>query len=338
MRIVRLSGLPSIRTWNCRCRPGGLTRALALLLCAMFVLAGCDKAAPAGESPEHAVSKPLPASSPAYTFGIIYPMAHPFYEMMTMNAQEAAAASGVQLIVKAPDEANLEQQIRMMETMISRQVDGIAINPVDKTALTPMINKAIEAGIPVVCFESDAPKSKRIAYIGADNKASGVMMGMALDELLEGEGMVLIETGMSRMTAQQLRLEGLLDYINTSTRIQVLEVGYNEGQESLALTNLEQMIKEHPHFDAFIALDVISGSTSVLVWKASGLNRYALTFGLTPEIGEALRNGQITTVVSQNEQDWGKRIIGRLLEASSGIAIPEFDDTGMKRITAASIP
>jgi len=318
-------------------KTAGKLIALGLGLLLLLAAPGCSPSDPADTAAELPNVHPKPLASPELTFGIIYPMAHPFYETITENAQEAAAAARIQLIVKAPDEANLEQQIRMMETMISRKVDGIAIDPVDKTALTPLINKAAAAGIPVVCFESDAPDSKRTAFIGADNRASGELMGKALGELLSGEGMVLIESGISRMTAPKERLEGLLNYVNQKTRIQVLEVGYHEGQEALALSNLESMIKDHPHFDAFIALDVISGSASVLVWKASGLNRYALTFGMTPEIKEAIRNGQITAVVSQNEQEWGKRIVGRLLEASRGAAIPAFDDTGMAKITAADL-
>lgn len=311
---------------------------LAAIAIAMLLTGGCYSSAPEGNAASNAGVKDgnaaaaSPASTELPTFGIIYPMAHPFYEMITQYAKEAAIKSGVKLIVKAPDEANLEQQIRMMETMISQKVDGIAIDPVDKTALIPIIDKAVLAGIPVICFESDAPGSKRLSYIGADNEQAGQRMGKLLDGLLEGKGMVIMETGMADMTGMSERLKGLLDYLNGKTEIQVLEVRYNEGKEAAALSHLEEMIESHPHFDAFVALDVMSGSASVLVWKASGLNRYALAFGMMPEIQQAMDNGQITAVVSQHEQLWGERIVERLLDASRGIAIPPFDDMGMEEV------
>lgn len=312
---------------------------LALFVLALLPTAGCFSSGSKnnnamnseGKVGTAAISAPS-ASSDNPTFGIIYPMAHPFYEMITQYAKEAASKVGVQLIVKAPDEANLEQQIRMMETMISQKVDGIAIDPVDKTALVPVIDKAVAAGIPVICFESDAPESKRLSYIGADNEQAGERMGKLLDGLLEGKGMVIMETGMSNMTSMSERLKGLLDYLNAKTEIQVLEVRYNEGKEAASLSNLEEMIESHPHFDAFVALDVMSGSASVLVWKASGLNRYALAFGMMPEIQQAIDNGQITAVVSQHEQLWGERIVARLLDADRSIAIPTIDDTGMEEV------
>jgi ribose transport system substrate-binding protein len=125
----------------------------------------------------------------------------------------------------------------------------------------------------------------------------------------------------------------MLTYLNDRTEIQVLEVRYNEGSESRALQDLEEMIDAHPHFDAFVGLDFVSGSASILVWKAKGLARYALTFGLTPEIQEAISNGQMTTVLSQHEDMWGNRIVTRLLDIAEGREVPQFDDTGLVEVS-----
>jgi ribose transport system substrate-binding protein len=320
-----------------------LKRALTLSCALMLVIAaaaltGCSSPAPVTDRQPSAGSRAADSAGPGSsagsmrTFGIIYPFAHPFYEMITEQAQEAALPNRVQLIVKAPEEANLEQQIRMMETMIKQGVDGIALNPLDSEALQPSIDKAVAAGIPVICFESDAPGSRRLAYIGADNREAGIRMGQLLAELLKGKGMVLVESGMPDMSSLQQRMEGLLHYLNRETDIQVLDVRYNEGNEEQAVTDLEQMIDRHPHFDALVSLDSISNSSSILVWKAKGLNRHALAFGLTPELTNAMQNGQVTAVISQSEFVWGPRIVERLLQASNGEPIPELDDTGIADI------
>ncbi|WP_338553147.1 substrate-binding domain-containing protein [Paenibacillus sp. KS-LC4] len=324
-----------------------LAALLTALLALTLLMTGCtnDQAADnARTDSSSSWDSGSPASSPyastataaapnIATFGIIYPMAHPYYETVTESAKAAAALRGVQLIVKAPDEANLEQQIRMMETMIASQVDGIALDPIDAEALVPVINKAVQAGITVICFESDSPSSKRAAFIGTDHAAAGAQMGHMLSELLGGRGMVVVENGMTRMKSLSERLDGMLTYINEQTDIQVLEVQYNEGSETRALAQLEKMIDDHPHFDALVSMDALSGSASVLVWKAQGLNRYSLTFGMMPEIQEAIHNGQITASLSQNEQLWGTRIIERLLQAFAGETLPLFDDTGTLEIT-----
>ncbi|MDQ0111463.1 sugar ABC transporter substrate-binding protein [Paenibacillus harenae] len=309
---------------------------MGLLLPLLLVASGCTANI---EQPGEPIAANQTATEGAssHLFGIIYPMAHPYYETVTQAALETAEDYHAKLIVKAPDEANLEQQIRMMETMIKQSVDGIAIDPIDADALAPVIDKAIMAGIPVITFESDSPASKRLSFIGTDNYKAGEQMGQMLDQLLQGRGMIIVETGMAKMRNAHERLNGMLAYIEAQTEIQVLEVKYNEGSDTVALSELEAMIDAHPHFDGFVAIDVISGSTSVLVWKAQGLNRYALTFGMMPEIAEALRNGQLTAALSQNEHMWGTRIIETLEQAASGQDIPKRIETGTTEVTIEDV-
>lgn len=302
---------------------------MVAILLMVAIMAGCREPV----TPHENLPAVTEAGTASYrTFGIIYPMADRYYEAVTERASRAAEEAGVRLIIKAPDEANLEQQIRMMETMIQQDVDGIAISPIHSEALAPLIDKAVEADIPVICFESDAPASRRLAYIGTDNIQAGERMGRALDYLLKGRGMILVSTGYSDSMHLRERLEGLLAYINRETKIDVLEVRYHQGIPEQALLDLEGMIDDHPHFDAFVALDIVSGASSILVWKAMGLNRYALTFGLMPEIEEAIRNGQITMAVSQDEQRWGDMIVDLLVKAAEGEDIPAFVDTGISLV------
>jgi len=271
------------------------------------------------------------------TLGILYPMAHPFYEMITQMAEKAASPLGIELIVKAPDEVNLEQQIRILEQMIKQRVDGIAISPVDGNALAPVIDRAVEAGIPVICFETDAPGSKRLSYIGADHYEGGKLVGEVLDGLLKGKGMVLVESGFPHLPAHKLRLAGMLEHIQTRTDIQVLDIRYNSGSEDQALADLEVMIDAHPHFDAFVSLDLWSASSSILVWKAKGLDRDIVAFGMQSDIKEAIHNGQITSVVSQNEQDWAVEIIASLMSAAHDISLPDPIDTGIQVLTRDTV-
>lgn len=68
-----------------------------------------------------------------------------------------------------------------------------------------------------------------------------------------------------------------------------------------------------------------------------GLNRYALTFGLKPEIEEAIQNGQITMAISQEEPLWGERIVEQLMRAGDGEDVPVFLDTGISLVVLNAI-
>lgn len=268
------------------------------------------------------------------TFGIIYPMTYPTYELITLDANETAAKNHVALIVNAPDEANTEQQIRIMESMIKQGIDGIAISPVDSAALTPVINKAEAAGIPVVTFESDAPGSKRTAYIGADNFMTGRQSAMTVSRLLGHKGMIIVENGMEEMLGMKQRLEGFLDYLAQESSIDVLEVHHNRGSEEQAMSDIETMIDAHPHFDALVGLDYISASASILIWKAKGLNRLAISMGVTSTNNDALINGQLAAVISQNETIWGRTIVETLLLASNEMKADSIINTGIAELRA----
>lgn len=306
---------------------------IIVLICFQLSLTGCFT----NDVDTRSTSKLSTLSQVDYeewqTFGIIFPMADPAYEQITENAERIAQDNFIKLLVAAPDEANLEQQIRIMESMIRQNVSGIAISPVDGDALIPAINKAIEKNIPVICFESDSPNSKRLAYIGSNNIETGQRLGKAVNELLNGTGMIIVGTGMSDMLSLKQRLEGLLDYLNNETKIEVLEVAYNEGKKDVAVSKLEEAINDHPHFSAFLSLDSISSSASVLIWKATGMNRYVLSVGSTHESETALNNGQIHTIISQNEHIWGEQIIYVLLQASSEPGnLPTFIDMGISQM------
>jgi ribose transport system substrate-binding protein len=277
------------------------------------------------------------AQAPPKKFGIIYPMTYATYESITQDAKATAESRNVTLLVNAPDEANTEQQIRIMEMMIKQKVDGIAISPVDTQALTPVIDKAQAAGIPVITFEWDAPDSNRVAYVGADNYATGRQFAMTISDLLDNKGMIIVETGMQEMIGLHQRLEGLLEYLNEESSIEVLEVRYNQGSEDRAMSDIESMIDEHPHFSAMVSLDVVSAAVSTLIWKAKGLDRISLSMGNNPSSIETLQNGQLTAVISQNEQEWGRTIVETLLRVSDHQQVPEFMDMGIREIRQTDV-
>lgn len=292
----------------------------------MIAAAGCAQNTPNPDFPPGSDFY-SPEDGHEYVFAIIYPYAHPIYERVTQMAEQALAGLNAKLIVKAPEGANLEQQIRMMDTLVKQGVDGIAISPVDSEALAPVINAAVRSGIPVICFESDVPESERQAYIGTDHYQSGQIMADVLIDILGEEGMIIMETGMSSMAAKQKRLEGILTTLYEKTDIMVLDVRYSEGIEEKALNDIEIMIDNHPHFHALIALDPISASESIFIWKAKGLKQILLVFGKYEETEEALCNGQITAILSQGEEEWGKLIVETLIDLKEGRSVNEFLDT-----------
>src|SRR4029077_18260591 len=94
----------------------------------------------------------------------------PVFNYAKIGAERQAKEYGnVDVLWNAPTTADQLKQKEILESFITQKVDGIAISALNGDFLTETINKAIDAGIPVVTWDSDAPKSKRIAYYGVDD-------------------------------------------------------------------------------------------------------------------------------------------------------------------------
>ena len=94
------------------------------------------------------------------------------------------------------------KQKEILESYITQRVDGIAISSLNGEFLADTINRAIDAGIPVTTWDSDAPTSKRIAFYGVDDLASGRIMGEQAIKLLNGKGKVALITSLGATNLQ----------------------------------------------------------------------------------------------------------------------------------------
>ena len=102
--------------------------------------------------------------------------------------KDVCAELGVKGTFDGPQDQNPELQARMMGRIIARRPAGILIAPGNPVTCLPYINKAIDAGIPVICVDTDAPKSKRIAYFGTSDYDAGAMGARILAKaILEGK-------------------------------------------------------------------------------------------------------------------------------------------------------
>lgn len=306
-------------------------------ICYGIVLAGCNQHIPAytDQTTLAIDNENKVVNKERRTFAIVYPVAHPFFEGVTRSAKETANLLDVELDIYAPD--HVEQQIKMMNHLIAMKVDGIGIGPTDPDALTPLINKAVDAGIKVVCFDTDAPESKRLSYIGTNNYLAGQHLGEVVAKLINYEGTIIGSTGISTMLNLNTRIDGLKDVLSNYPDIELLEIRSSDGTPAKTLENIEEMVEAHPHFDALVGIDSLAGSAAITVWKARGLKKVVVAFDDLPFILEGVANGQITSTISQQQARWGELIIQRLNEAVDGIDIPLFEDTETVEINSSNL-
>ena len=87
-------------------------------------------------------------------------------------------------------DTDFARQIQIVDAMINRRVDAIVLGPTEKTGLVRVVERAMDAGIPVTIIDSGIETDNYVSYIATDNTAAGRMAADTLAKLLAGEGRV----------------------------------------------------------------------------------------------------------------------------------------------------
>lgn len=304
-----------------------MKKLVSLLLLAIFVLGGMSVMAEGKDS---------------YTFAILYANVHPFFDSVGNGALDKVKELGmdITMILQGAQNGNVSQQIQIMEDLITQKIDGIAIGPCDSEALTPYIDKAVEAGIPVLCYDTDAPESKRAGYVGTNNYNAGRAMGEELGKALNGKGIVLCETGVVSQAGLIQRKQGVEDVLAESyPDIKIVQTTASGGDVSKAQSDIENMITAYPDFDALIQLDA-AGEAGITAFKAHDYNKdnkVLIVFDDLEPVIDGVKEGIIYCTITQGQRNWGATAVEELLALCNGEQVPENADTGYVTVNADNV-
>jgi len=175
-----------------------------------------------------------------------------------LPAKEGAEQAGKDLGVKvewlAPVKAEAQLQVEVIEGLIERQVDGIAISCNHPDALKDVLARAISEGIIVSTFDADSPESGRLFYAGTENYQAGVTCGEEMLKLYEDSNKsritVAILEGIPGAFDIESRKKGFLDTIEGSN-LEVVYVGACDDDVDKSVTIVEDYTRANPDIDAW---------------------------------------------------------------------------------------
>lgn len=283
---------------------------------------GCTQEKP--PAPKKAASKtkaPEPAPQPAETsskpktiatkkilnFAFIPKALHiPVFNYARKGAERQARQYGnVNIHWDAPFNNDQAKQKQILEKFIAMGVDGIAISCLNGDYLTPAINEAIEKGIPVVTWDSDAPKSKRVAFYAVNDFESGVIMGKEIVRLLGEEGgeiAVLTTLGADNLAQ---RLEGAMSVVRQHPAIKVVETFDVEDQALIAGRIIAGATKTYPDLRAWLSVGGWPGFSKNILEPVDPEKTFVVSFDTIPPAPDIIKEGKIQLAIGQKYFGWG---------------------------------
>lgn len=280
-------------------------------------------------------------------------MALPYWQTAAAGFNKAAAQYKVTAKIAGPDGHDPQAELAALHQAIAAKPAGILISVADSALLEPEINAAISAGIPVITVDSDAPGSRRLYFIGTNNREAGRLGGQRVIQKLGGRGNVAFFTLASQSNTKE-RLEGYKDVFATRPDIHIVEVvdiqgdatkAFDWAQVAMAQTGAKKV-------DAFISLESSSSKAlAEVVKRMNATDRLVVGWDLNPDTLDKIKAGEIDSTVAQKPFSMGyvglkaldevfhapAKQLNKDFAADSFSPYPVFVDTGTSLVQKANV-
>jgi len=281
------------------------------LLLVVLVTAACSGSQPA---------QPQQAAAPAKMRFAVIPKALdiPVFNYAKIGADRAAAEYGdVEVLWNAPASADQLKQKEILESYITQRVDGIAISSLNGEFLKDTIDRAIDAGIPVITWDSDAPSSKRIAFYGVDDRASGRILGEETIRLLNGKGKVALITSLGAANLQN-RLDGAKEALAKAPGIEIVET-YDIKEDVIRCAEIIATgSRRYPDLAAWVSVGGWPVFTRNALAGVDPAKTKVISFDTVSPALDLLREGKVQVLLGQKYFGWGSESVRLLRDIKQG--------------------
>ena len=243
------------------------------------------------------------------------------FQAAQVGAADAAKEMGpkynadVQLEIRTPNDEDATKQAEAIEALARMGAQGIAVSCSEANTVTPSIDKAVSRGVQVMCFDSDAPNSKRFAYYGTDDKSCGERTVDVLAKAMGEKGTVAILAGNQSAPNLQNRVAGAKEALKKYPNMKLNEPGvfYHVETPEKAAEAVQQAQNANPSIQGWA---MIGGwplfTANALKWPAGSIKVVAVD-ALPAQLGY-VKDGYVVALLAQDCYGWGTKSVEILLD------------------------
>ncbi|MFB9836261.1 sugar ABC transporter substrate-binding protein [Actinoallomurus acaciae] len=288
---------------------------------------------------------PFP-STPKWKFVFVnHVTTNPFFTPTQYGAQDACALLNCEFQWTGSQDSVVPQMVNALNSAISAKADGIAVAVVDKTAFRAPVDKALNAGIPVVSYNADGakgdPGSNRLAYIGQDLYTSGYQLGQRIASIMQGGDAVGFIATPGSLNIQP-RIDGAKDAIKASGKPINFTSVATGAELPKELSTIDAYAQGHKNLKGMFAVDAGSTEGVGKVVAKYGLKSKGVAaggFDLNPATLQAVSAGNLDFTIDQQPylQGFLPVLYLWLYKLSGGLAAPSETNTGLLFVTKDNV-
>ena len=289
-------------------------RALLAAVALLLAVGGCGK-------PEDGLASSGGASATKKKFKLAFVSnnASSFWTIARAGTADAVKELGnVEVDFRIPSSGQAAEQRQVLDDLLAKGVDGIAVSPIDPANQTEFLDKVASQTL-LVCHDSDAPKSKRVCYIGTDNTAAGVEAGKLIKEALPGGGKIMLFVGTLDAQNAKERYAGIKQEL-AGSMFEIIDVRTDETDRVRAQNNVADTLVKYPDVAGLVGLWSYNGPAIVSGLKSAGKTGQVkvVCFDEEEETLAAVANGTIHGTVVQQPYEFGRQSITRMAKYLQG--------------------
>src|SRR5438876_3559798 len=242
-----------------------------------------------------------------------------FWTIARAGCDDAKKELGnVEVDFRIPSSGTAAEQRQILDDLVARGIDGIAVSPVDPANQTEFLNKIASQTL-LICHDSDAPASKRVCYIGTDNTAAGVEAAKLIKEALPNGGKIMLFVGTLDAQNAKERFAGIKQELQGG-KIEIIDVRTDETDRVRAQKNVEDTLVKYPDVACLVGLWSYNGPAIVHGVTSAGKAGQVkiVCFDEEEETLAAVAAGTIHATVVQQPYEFGKQAITKMARYVGG--------------------
>ena len=248
-------------------------------------------------------------------------VSNPVFQAAHVGANDAAEELGgkyhtkIVINIQTPPDEDAAKQAEAIDNLVRLGAKGIAVSCTSAQTVTPAINRAVDAGVVVMCFDSDAPASKRFCYYGTDDVVCGTETMKILAQEMGDKGTVAILGGKEGAPNLTNRIKGAEDELKKHPNMKELSSGpvHHEETPAKAAEMVQQIQRSNPDITGWC---MIGGwplfTRNALPWAPGSIK--VVSVDALPDQISYLQSGHVQVLLAQDCYGWGHKSVEILLE------------------------